>query len=274
MDVIVADDFAAVERAARPDTQILFAQTFYLADDEVLRKLDALPGDRLLVEPSTRTREKLAPEIRLDDSTTFGGADPDCDLREATRAGTVQLDLADTYEADGDFSLTRCYEGALVRYTDDGRTTTVVGSADFMTNSGLLTEGNAALAMNLAGTHPRLIWYAPQRSEGETQGVAKLSDLMPDRVMWIVVQLCLVVALLALWKARRSARWWPNRCRWWCGHRRPSRAAAACTDRGAPPTAPPTRCAPQHCSGCCPALDSDPIPRRPRSYRPSRSTAA
>jgi hypothetical protein len=203
VDVIVADDFAAVERAARPDTQILFAQTFYLADDDLLRKLDALPGDRLLVEPSTRTREKLAPKIRLDDSTTFGGADPDCDLPEATRAGTVQLDLADTYEADGDFSLTRCYEGALVRYTDDGRTTTVVGSADFMTNSGLLTEGNAALAMNLAGTHPRLIWYAPQRSEGETQGVAKLSDLMPDRVMWIVVQLCLVVALLALWKARR-----------------------------------------------------------------------
>jgi hypothetical protein len=203
VDVIVADDFAAVERAARPDTQILFAQTFYLADDELLRKLDALPGDRLLVEPSTRTREKLAPKIRLDDSTTFGGADPDCDLREATRAGTVQLDLADTYEAEDDVSLTRCYEGALVRYTDDGRTITVVGSADFMTNSGLVTEGNAALAMNLAGTNPRLIWYAPQRSEGETQGVAKLSDLMPDRVTWIVAQLCLVVALLALWKGRR-----------------------------------------------------------------------
>ena len=31
--------------------------------------------------------------------------------------------------------VTRCYDGALVRYTDDGRTITVVGSADFMTNS-------------------------------------------------------------------------------------------------------------------------------------------
>lgn len=203
VDVIVADDFAAVQRAARPDTQILFAQTFYLADDDLLRRLDALPGDRLLVEPASRTREKLAPKLRLDDATTFGGADPDCDMREATRAGTVQLDLADTYEADDDVSLTRCYEGALVRYTDDGRTTTVVGSADFMTNSGLLDEGNAALAMNLAGTHPRLIWYAPQHSEGETPGVAKISDLFPDRVTWIVVQLCLVVVLLALWKARR-----------------------------------------------------------------------
>ena len=51
-----------------------------------------------------------------------------------------------------DVPLTRCYDGALVRYTDDGRTVTVVGSADFMTNSGLLEQGNAALAMNLAGT--------------------------------------------------------------------------------------------------------------------------
>ena len=151
----------------------------------------------------SRTREELAPQVRLDGATTFGGAEPDCDLREATRAGTVQFDLSDTYEAEDDVSLTRCYDGALVRYADGGRTITVVGSADFMTNSGLLNEGNAALAMNLAGTHPRLIWYAPQRSEGEIQGGATLSDLMPDRVTWIVVQLCLVVALLALWKGRR-----------------------------------------------------------------------
>ena len=203
VDVIVADDIAAVERAARPDTQILVAQTSRLIDNDLLRRLAAVPGDRLLVEPVSRTREKLAQQIRLADSTTFGGADPDCDLREATRAGTVQLGLSDAYEAVGDVSLTRCYAGALVRYVDGGRTMTVVGTADFMTNEGLLKEGNAALAMNLAGSQPRLIWYAPQRTEGESQGGADLSDLMPERVTWIVVQLCLVVALLAAWKGRR-----------------------------------------------------------------------
>ncbi len=203
VDVIAADDIAAVERAARPDTLILVAQTFYLTDDDLLRQLAALPGDRLLVEPVSRTREELAPEIRLDGATTFGGAKPNCDLREATRAGAVQFGLSDAYEAEGDVGLTRCYDGALVRYSDDGRTVTVVGTADFMTNSGLLEEGNAALAMNLAGTHPRLIWYAPQHSEGESEGGATISDLIPDHVTWIVLQLCLVVALLAVWKGRR-----------------------------------------------------------------------
>jgi hypothetical protein len=203
VDVIAADDVAAVERAARPDTPILFAETFRSVDDDLLRRLVAVPGDRLLVEPVSKAREELAPEIRLDGATTFGGAKPDCDMREATRAGAVQFGVSDTYEAEDDVGLTRCYDGALVRYSDGERTVTVVGTADVMTNSGLLKEGNAALAMNLAGTHPRLIWYAPQRSEGESEGSATISDLLPDHVTWIFLQLCLVVALLAVWKGRR-----------------------------------------------------------------------
>ena len=83
-------------------------------------------------------------------------------MREATRAGSVQLDVSDTYEpVAGGTGLTSCYDGALVRYTEGGHTITVVGTADFMTNSGLLQEGNAALAMNLAGARQRVIWYTP-----------------------------------------------------------------------------------------------------------------
>jgi len=205
VDVIAADDIAAVERAARPGTLLVVVQTFHLFDDDVLRRLAGLPGDRLLVEPVSRTRENLAPEIRLHGATTFGGAKPDCDLREAERAGEVQFGLSDAYEASGDVPVTRCYDGALVRYSRDGRDVTVVGTADVMTNEGLLKEGNAALAMNLAGTRPRMIWYAPQHSEGgdESGGGATLFDLIPNQVTWIVWQLCLVVALVALWKGRR-----------------------------------------------------------------------
>jgi hypothetical protein len=205
VDVIAAGDIAAVERAARPDTLILVAQTFYLFDDEVLQRLAELPGDRLLVAPVSRTREELAPEIRLGGGTTFGDSEPDCDLREATRAGAVQFGLSDAYEATGDTPVTRCYGGALVRYTHNGREVTVVSASDFMTNSGLLKQGNAALAMNLAGSHPRVIWYAPQHSEAESEstGGARITDFIPDQVGWVVLQLCLVIALVAMWKGRR-----------------------------------------------------------------------
>lgn len=205
VEVVTAGDMAAVEAAARPDTLILIAQTFYLFDDELLRRLASLPGDRLLLAPISRTREELAPEIRIAGSTTFGDSEPDCDLREAVRAGNVQFGLSDAYEAAGNVSVTSCYGGALVRYTHNGREVTVVSSDEFMMNSGLLKEGNAALAMNLAGSHPRVIWYAPQHSqiEGESGGGAEASDFIPAQVGWIVLQLCLVVVLVAVWKGRR-----------------------------------------------------------------------
>ncbi len=205
VDVVVADTVADAQRAARPDSLLLIAQTAYTADDDLLRELADAPGDRLVVEPTSRTREALAPEVQVAPSATYGG-EPDCELPEALRAGVAQFGPTDTFEAveGSPVDLVSCYSGAVVRYQDDeGRTITVTGTADFMTNSTLLQEGNAALAMNLAGTQPRVVWYAPQRLESENSGSATVFDLIPERVGWIVWQLWLVVALVALWKARR-----------------------------------------------------------------------
>lgn len=204
VDVVEADSLADVEVAMRPDAQLLVVQTSYLVGDDALRTLADVPGDRLLVEPLSRTREALAPGIDIAPQTSFGGA-PDCDLREAQRAGEAEFGISETYEAaDGaDLSLTSCYDGAVVRYDHDGHTVTLVGSADFMTNDGLLGEGNAALAMNLAGSRERLVWYAPQRVEGESDTSTSIMDLVPERVTWVVLQLCLVVLLVAWWRGRR-----------------------------------------------------------------------
>ncbi len=205
VDVLEAPDVAAAEAAARPDTLLVVVQTYHLVDDDVLERLADLPGDRLLVQPNSPTRRALAPEVKRSDATAFGGGErPDCDLREATRAGAVQFSVSDTYEATADdIELTRCYDGTLVRYTADGRDITLIGDSGFMTNSGLLKAGNAALAMNLAGTDRRMIWYAPQFTEGESDGASSLFDLVPEHVSWILWQLVAVVALLALWKSRR-----------------------------------------------------------------------
>jgi uncharacterized protein DUF4350 len=178
------------------------AETYYLVNAEGLRRLAAVPGDRLLVEPVSRTREALAPGIRLGHTFTLGG-DPNCGMPEANRAGAADFSSSDTYEATDGRPLTRCYDGAVVRYSDDGHTVTIVGSADFMTNSGLLKEGNAALAMNLAGARSRVIWYAPQSAEGDSDASASITDLIPVQVKWIALQLCVALLLVALWRSRR-----------------------------------------------------------------------
>jgi hypothetical protein len=202
VDVVVANTIADVEKAARPDSLLVVAETYQLVDDALMARLAAVPGDRLLVEPVAGTRKSLAPRIRIA-HTSMTGDKPNCDLPEATHAGDVRLGPSETYDSAGDGPLTRCYDGALVRYRDGGRTVTVVGSAEFMVNSGLLKQGNAALAMNLAGARSRLIWYAPKRVEGEKTGGSDIFDLIPDNVTWVVWQLCIVVLLAALWRGRR-----------------------------------------------------------------------
>ncbi len=166
VEVVVADGIADIEEAARPDALILVAQSQYLSDS-TLDRLTQLPGDLLLVEPTARAREALLPGIRISGASTFD-SDPDCTLREAVRAGSVRFGAADTYKAKDGRPMTSCYDGVLIRLREHGRTVTAVGNTDFMTNSGLLHAGNAALAMNLAGDRPRVIWYAPHRVEDQS----------------------------------------------------------------------------------------------------------
>ncbi len=202
VSVVVADSVADVEKAAHPGTLLLFAQTQRVTSEALLKRLADTQGDLLLVEPTSHARAVLAPRIRRTGAAVPDNM-PNCALREANKAGSVDLGPTSTYHTIADQAMTSCYGGALVRYRDGERTVTVVGSTDFMTNGGLLQAGNAALAMNLAGQHPRLVWYAPQRIEGGTSSSATIFDLIPANVIWMVVQLSLAVILVALWKGRR-----------------------------------------------------------------------
>ncbi len=200
--VVVANSVDDAVNAARPGTLLLFAQTQRVSTEELLTRLADAPGDLLLVEPTAHARAALASGIRSGGAST-SDTKPDCALREADQAGAVDFGPSNTFRAVGDTTVSSCYGGALVRYRDGDRTVTVVGSTDFLTNGSLLRAGNAALAMNLAGQHPRLVWYAPQHIEGGSSGKGKIFDLIPDNVTWMVVQLWLTVALIALWKGRR-----------------------------------------------------------------------
>lgn len=202
VEVVVAGSLAEAENAVQPGTLLLFAETQHITNGSLLRRLAATSADLLLVEPTSRARAALAPGIRNSGASVLDSA-PNCALREANRAGSVAFGPSNTYRAVGDRTITSCYGGALVRYRDGEHTVTVVGSTEFMTNKGLLRQGNAALAMNLAGDRARLVWYAPQRVEGESSGTASVFDLIPPNVIWIVWQLCLTVILVTLWKGRR-----------------------------------------------------------------------
>jgi hypothetical protein len=200
--VVVAHNVDEAVNAARPGSLMLFGQTQRVTSESLLKRLADAAGDLLLVEPTSRARAVLSPGIRNAGNSSPSDA-PDCALRAANRAGSVDLGPSSTFRAADGRVIVSCYGGTVVRYREHGRHVTVVGSAEFITNGGLLRAGNAALAMNLAGEQPRLVWFAPQHIEGGSAANGNILDLIPAGVSWMVVQLWLTVGFVALWKGRR-----------------------------------------------------------------------
>ncbi|QCH22107.1 DUF4350 domain-containing protein [Mycobacteroides salmoniphilum] len=199
-----ATTISEVREAMRPGSQLMVLDNGNISD-EILNVLVELPGDRLLLSPFSATRERLAPQVRI---TSYQGkeiAEPRCDLREAQHAGAIQTHIGPTYTftnpGPGHIS---CYAGTLVRYRDGNHTITVLGDDTPLTNVQLAKQGNAALAMNLAGRSSHLVWYVPERPKIGTSAQPKsMADLIPDQVSMAIWQLCIVVLLLAIWRGRR-----------------------------------------------------------------------
>ncbi|WP_329564619.1 DUF4350 domain-containing protein [Kitasatospora sp. NBC_01266] len=193
-----------------------------LLTDDQLRAVAAAGHRRLvLISPDSTALDLLAPGVHTADTAdlpltiTSASAAPQCDLPEAQRAGSAELG-GRLYRVDSDSTatgaeVTGCYprEGypALAR-TSTGQDTEVivVGSGRFLTNQRLAHDGNAALALGLLGSQPRLTWYLPDyqalpASDGTPQ--KSFTDLIPDGWRWAALQLAVATVLAALWRARR-----------------------------------------------------------------------
>ncbi|GAA4222047.1 hypothetical protein FHR32_004207 [Streptosporangium album] len=193
---------AEAEAADSGESALLLSDTSFLDRDEA-RRLGALSADRIVIG-AQRYEDLLTPGIGSTETARPRSREPRCALRAATRAGsaftggtafTAPSGAVGCYPADG--------APTLVSYPNGDRTITAVGDGRFMSNLRLAEDGNAALAMNLAGARPLLIWLvAPETTEQGT-GERSFYDLIPDGVRWAVVQLAFVVLLLALWQGRR-----------------------------------------------------------------------
>lgn len=135
---------------------------------------------------------------------------PDCALPAATAAGRaltggVAYAVGPHPALDELTTGASCYPsgggGTVVQVTTSaGHRHTILGSAEFMTNDRLADDGNAALALNLVGTQPAVVWWLPTP---EFTGTKPLTSLLPDGVWPLLAALAVVVAALAAWRGRR-----------------------------------------------------------------------
>ncbi|WP_344056333.1 DUF4350 domain-containing protein, partial [Sphaerisporangium rubeum] len=202
----------SVDEAVRldaPDRLLLISAVPQIFDPPAARALAATRADRLIVG-AVPSMEEFGAGITVKDRTAVVSRQPRCDLPAAAMAGSA-------YIGGATFSVPRgavtCYPTgdlgpSLARVTGGGRTVTAVGDGAFMSNQRLAEDGNAALAVNLAGTRPVLIWLVPpdETAAGPGSGGATLTDLLPRGIPWAVLQLIVAVVLVALWRARRLGR--------------------------------------------------------------------
>ncbi|GLW05334.1 membrane protein [Microtetraspora sp. NBRC 13810] len=202
-------DPAAAGALASDDSLLLVTGSVPL-DSEELRQLEQLPGDRLLVGfDASWAWGDLAPGVRVEEQARPRSREPDCPLPAAAKAGSAYIGGSSFAAPAG---AARCYLAddapTLVSYRQGGRTITVTGSGEFMTNMRLAEDGNAALAMNLAGARPTLIWLVAPDVPEESPATAgpqgrSLEELIPAGVTWALVQLAVAVVVVALWRGRR-----------------------------------------------------------------------
>jgi hypothetical protein len=184
---------------------LLIAPGGALSGDEWQRIADAGWSHLVLVRPTTRALQILAPGVEDNDSLPEESRAPGCEITPAVRAGTATVSGA-AYSAPD--SADGCYGDGIrhtvVRLEVDGRTVDVVGTPRSFSNAGLAQDGNAALALNLIGTQAELTWFMPQFEGSESSGDdAGEQPVIPPQVRYVGWALAFAVLVLAFWRGRR-----------------------------------------------------------------------
>ncbi|WP_374007702.1 DUF4350 domain-containing protein [Leifsonia sp. LS-T14] len=214
VDVHPVTTLAAARAAAADDATVLV----YDPDDNLdAAGYRALAGDGrtlVLVEPGFTTLKAVAPDVSAAGEPS-GPVPAGCGVPAARRAeridprstaDTEQLTLPGTFRVTGD-GLACFTDGggraSLVRTTFDDSTLYLLGSAAVLTNEGVDRLGNAALSLNLLGSHRTLVWYLPSLDDRPVTGPPDIAALTPGWVTPVVLLLVIVFVAAAIWRGRR-----------------------------------------------------------------------
>ncbi|MEP6842472.1 MAG: DUF4350 domain-containing protein [Pseudolysinimonas sp.] len=176
----------------------------------------SLGADVVAVEPDLLALPDLAAGVGVTGrlSGTFSA---DCPVGAVQKAGTVSasgLGYRITAQQDGVSAderaardaitcLTKKGASALVQLPRGSQTLTILGLGSALQNGTIATKGNAALALNLLGAHPTLIWYVSSYADLQQGQIPTLADLTPGWVTPLLILLALAGIAAAVWRGRR-----------------------------------------------------------------------
>ncbi|MDP9027477.1 MAG: DUF4350 domain-containing protein, partial [Actinomycetota bacterium] len=194
--VVPTDSLEATRAKVRDpsDTTILVFDPNALMTPEQRTALLGFGTDVVAVEPGLLALTEIAPGVDLagQRSSTYSS---DCDVAAVQKAGTVtgsglgyRIDSLDT-------QTTACFTSkgvsGLVQQRDKSRSITVLGLGSTLENGTIAGRGDAALALNLLGSHHTLVWYIAGFADLQGGSGKTLAELTPNWVTPLLVLLAI-----------------------------------------------------------------------------------
>lgn len=217
-----------VDTAGDGDATVLVVGADLLTEDLLVALREDLgSSDVVLLQPGGLLLGDLGLDLVAAGAEGADGEDPapaGCDLPAAQAAGETGWGASALYQvapgADEPDGLTWCFpepraeepNGRLVVWDDGDRQVTLLGSAEPLTNDLVDEPGNAAVALQLLGGDPDLVWWKVDPLDPGLVDGARPSpfELLPPATFLVAWWLAAVAALTVLWRARRMGRLVPE----------------------------------------------------------------
>jgi hypothetical protein len=204
--ISTADRVAEASDRLDSSTTLVVARPGQLTAAEARQLMDRHPGRIILLRPPAAALETFGVQAEATPPRP-GVFQPDCPLEAAMLAGPVQVDdPVAAYRASG-LTEAACYpSGAGYAYL---RAAGTLGTLDLvgggLSNAAIGEEGNAAFAMNLLGSQPRLVWLMATRAPeaGGSTGGGREPTLLPSWWQIGVVQAAVALVVVGIWRGRR-----------------------------------------------------------------------
>ena len=200
------DRVAAATELSDSSATLVVARPGQLTAAEARQLMDRHPARVILLRPPAAALEAFGVQAEATPPRP-GVFQPDCPLDAAMLAGPIEVDdPVAGYRASG-FTEAACYPTgggyAYLRVAGTLGTLDLVGGG--LSNAAIGKEGNAAFAMNLLGSRPRLVWLMATRTPetGGSTGGGQEPTLLPSWWQIGVVQAAVALIVVGIWRGRR-----------------------------------------------------------------------
>lgn len=204
VDVTITRDRDETMRALEQAPATLVVADSPILGDDALQAIFDAATDVVLIDPRARGVEMLFPGATAGGFAPAETVEPDCQTDAAVRAGSV---MPGRLLEPGTSDTVACYPAGdgfgLLTSADEERRNAAFDGLDLITNENLAADGNAALALNLMGRLPNLVWYVPSLTDSDVATEPTLGELTPGWVTPVIVLLSASAVAAAFWRGRR-----------------------------------------------------------------------